>query len=328
MNKIENVKRIPQLRVLATDFCGNKCIYCRDSGEGNFKSEQRCVALDVVTKVADAYKRLGGTEIKITGGEPVFWRDLVNCVDILKNQLKFQRVEVITRSTEILGLLDALVGVGLDILNFSLDSVNKHTYERMTLKHDFEEYINAVKRCSNMCVCKINTVIMKNFNDNEKEYMDLIEFCEDNGVRKLKFLDLIDDINFCDSQENNKVDLRRYSVPLKDMILRIGNISKSENVIFQGGLGHPMNSFILESGLEIVFKDSCNGAWYSQICFDCLHYPCHDALMGLRITPENSLQLCLLNGEKNLSFDTDNIYPVMKEALTVYQDAFFREYCQ
>jgi len=99
-------------------------------------------------------------------------------------------------------------------------------------------------------------------------------------------------------------------------------------VIYQGGLGHPMKSFTLENGLEIVFKDFHTGAWYSQICCDCIHYPCHDALMALRITPENDLQLCLLNSKKNLRFNSNNIYSVMKEALAVYQNAFFRPFAE
>jgi len=331
LNEIENIKRIPQLRVLATDFCESKCIYCRDSGEGNLKSEKRRVTLEAVTKIAAAYKHFGGTEVKITGGDPVFWPDLVDCVGILKNRLKFQKVEIITRSTKILGLMDALVSVGLDILNFSLDTLNKQIYEHVTGKCDFEEYINAIKTCSGLCNCKINSVIMKSIND--EEYNDIINFCADNGIKQLKFLDLIDDINLelCDSHET-KVDLKPYSVALEAVISSVRSISKSEKLISQGGLGHPMNSFTLENGLEVMIKDCHSGAWYSQICCDCLHYPCHDALMALRLTPENSLQLCLLNSRKNLSFNSDNIYSVMKEALTVYQDAFFRpfieEHCQ
>jgi cyclic pyranopterin phosphate synthase len=44
----------------------------------------------------------------------------------------------------------------------------------------------------------------------------------------------------------------------------------------------------------VVFKDSRAGAWYGDICKDCVFFPCHDALMALRLTSDGRLQFCLL----------------------------------
>ena len=328
MNELGETKRIPQLRILATDFCESKCIYCRDSGEGNFQSTGCCISLDVATKVAAVYKQLGGMEVKITGGDPVFWHGLVKYVDVLKNKLVFPRVEVITRSTKILKLINALADAGMDMLTFSLDTLNERTYNHITGKCDFDEYINVIKMCSGVCDCKINAVMMNGIN--HEEYIPMVDFCSDNGLKQLKFLDLIDDINLesCDSRETRKIELKRYSIALEKMISYIRSISKSEGVIFQGGLGHPMNSFSLNNGLEIVFKDYHSGAWYSSICRNCPNYPCHDALMALRLTPQNYLQLCLVNKDMNVAFNSDNIYSVMKEVMSIYQDAFFASYTE
>lgn len=59
---------MPQLRILTTDFCDSKCIYCRPSGEGNLQSSRKkSLSLDVAKKVADIYKKQGGTGCIITG---------------------------------------------------------------------------------------------------------------------------------------------------------------------------------------------------------------------------------------------------------------------
>jgi hypothetical protein len=53
----------------------------------------------------------------------------------------------------------------------------------------------------------------------------------------------------------------------------------------------------LASGFEVVLKDSRAGAWYGEVCKDCRFYPCHDALMALRLTADRRLQFCLLREE-------------------------------
>ena len=70
---------MPQMRVLVTDFCDSKCVYCRPTGEGNLEcSGCRYMNLETAKKAAEIYKENGGTEIKISGGDPVTGRILLN----------------------------------------------------------------------------------------------------------------------------------------------------------------------------------------------------------------------------------------------------------
>jgi len=92
---------MPQLRILVTNFCSAKCIYCKPLGEGNSKIEEMSfIELAEVIKIAEIYKRHGGREIKITGGEPVFWPRLIESVGKLKKDLGINVVEVIMCSTK------------------------------------------------------------------------------------------------------------------------------------------------------------------------------------------------------------------------------------
>jgi hypothetical protein len=61
-----------------------------------------------------------------------------------------------------------------------------------------------------------------------------------------------------------------------------------------GGLGHPMTVLAMPSGLEVVTKDSRAGLGTGDVCDGCPFFPCHDALMALRLTADRRLQFCLL----------------------------------
>lgn len=310
---------MPQLRILATDFCDSKCIYCRPTGEGNLQSGlQRILSLRTAKQAAFVYRNNGGSEIKISGGDPAYWPYLVEYVSYLKKDLRFSKIEVITRSTKILSIIDDLIKEGLDTLNFSLDTVDEQKYTYLTGKIDFESYIKAIESCAPKIVCKINAVLMDGVNS--EEWKNLILFCEKNNVKQLKLLDYIDDLT---GKWSNTGDKKDYFFSFDDICKELRMRYGEEKIIFQGGLGHPMNLFKTQNGLEIICKNSGNGVWYSTECKNCVFFPCHDALMALRVTPANSYQLCLLNSDMNWYFNEDNAESRFLEILKLYKNAYY-----
>lgn len=324
------MKKIPQLRILATDFCNRRCIYCRPTGELAKEGQRHQLLLSEVRLIAKLYKSFGGSSIKISGGDPIFWNELTNCIKMLKRELEFDDIELITRSPIIVDKIDELIDAGLDTLNFSLDTINPVTYRKITGGNDFTEYIQAITTCASKVNCKINSVIMNGVNIDEVD--SLIAFCEENSIKQLKLLDIISDLHDVESG-NERYSLELYGVtlrqlyhPLEDISKTIATLSDKERIIFQGGLGHPMNEFEMKSGLKIIIKDANNGAWYGRDCYDCRLYPCHDALMALRLIPGSKLQICLLNTENCYYFDENNeeeATKLMEHIFSIYEDAQF-----
>lgn len=313
-HKMGNEIRRPQMRLLVTDYCDSKCVYCRPSGEGNLRSRHQLMDYKTAKAVASIYKANGGEEIKITGGDPVFWPYLSEYIRYLKRDLCFSKVELITRSTMILDLIDELVSSDLDVLNFSLDTTSEERYKLITHKNDFSAYIEAIKFCATKIYCKINTVVL-----NPNDWKDVMNFCRRNNIQQLKLLDFIDDISINDELKSLFV---AYSFDALNKELR--SLAIKEETVFQGGLGHPMSRFIMDEKFCVISKDSNRGSWYSSCCQDCVNYPCHDALMALRVTPDNSFQLCLLNENKHWYFtDNKDMEEQMLNILTIYQNAYF-----
>lgn len=324
--------KIPQLRVLVCSFCGRRCIYCRSTGEGwPCNSPFRFINIEDALYVCALYKSHGGTDVKITGGDPVFYPQLVPFVRRLKDEVGISKIELITRSPLIADKIEELIAVGLDVLNFSLDTVNEKMYAAVTGADDYERLIEAIKVCSMLIPCKINAVIMKDINDNQIN--ELIAFCEANSIKQLKLLDII--IDFQDDGAGNSQHIKELygDISLRDMYVSLTPICELikkkavyEAEVFQGGLGHPMNQYTLPSGLIITVKNSENGAWYGDSCNACRYFPCHDALMALRLTPDNKLQHCLLNEDNSFSLEgvtSEEANRVFENSLKLYENARF-----
>lgn len=323
--------KMPQLRILATSFCGYNCLYCRPTGEGGIScATKNFININDALKICRFYKEYGGKEIKITGGDPVFWSDLVPFVKSVKYDIGIKQVEIITRNPNVINIIDDLIAAGIDILNFSLDTINKEIYQKITGCDNYDKLITAIRYCAKLVPLKINAVIMKDINDSEIE--QIISFCEEIGVKQLKLLDIINDLQ--DIESGNHYRLQKFGVnylgelytPLTFICENIRKHSISEDIIYQGGLGHPMNKFKMKSGLTVIVKDSKNGAWYGSICKDCPSYPCHDALMALRLTSDNKLQYCLLNEKNSVSLEglsNIEIATIFSNALKIYEEAHF-----
>lgn len=323
--------KMPQLRFLVTSFCGRECVYCRPTGEGVDSCKNSQYAdLQRTLQICELYKKYGGTEIKISGGDPIYWPFIVDFVKIAKNQIGMRNVELITRSPKIVEIIDELVSSGLDVLNFSLDTINPDTYFTITRCEDFKELIDAIVFCSDKIDIKINTVVMKDVNDQDIETM--IDFCENNKIRQIKFLDIIDDMQDGDETEN-RVKTRLGISNLTDLYVSMNSIcdliarkSISNSIVYQGGLGHPMNEYVMPSGLRVTLKNSDNGAWYGKVCKGCKEFPCHDALMALRYTSDDTLQFCLLNEDTIIplkKLDDAEVERVFVRALSVFENAYF-----
>jgi cyclic pyranopterin phosphate synthase len=327
--------RLPQLRVTVNARCGRACFFCRPSGEGLATHHSAELTLDELIAVAATCRAYGIRSIKLTGGDPALWPPLVEAVKRLKTEAGYTDVQIISRHPLIGALAPELNKAGADLINVSLDTLNPDLHRAITGIGDLAEIIGAIHQ---VVACglpvKINMVVMAGINDDEVE--DLILFCEEAGVRELKLLDTISDLDAGkESFSKRLVRLQQKSlndlhVPLSIMLPKLRARGISMRVSNQGGLGHPMTEIKMKTGLIVTVKDHNAGAWYGSICNGCRHFPCHDALMALRLTADLRLQFCLLREDvaidlKSIISDKTELQNVVGGALKVFGRATFNK---
>ena len=327
--------QLPQFRVILNSRCGRACFFCRPSGEAVATDANQELGIDELMTVAQTVRRFGIRDVKLTGGDPALYGPLEEAVYRLRNEAQFQEIELISRHPRIGPGAERLAAAGVTKFNISIDTLDPRLHHELCGVNDLPGVLDALDAClATGQPCKVNTVVMTGINDGE--IPDLITFCSQRGVRTLKLLDVIKDLDEGTESFARRLaikrgtELRNLHQPLNIVADKLRATAMSESVKTQGGLGHPMTSLIMPGGLEVLLKDSNNGSWYATMCRSCVFFPCHDALMALRLTSDLRLQFCLLREDIIISLadkidHPDVLEATIRDALAVYADAKFVE---
>ncbi|WP_281182416.1 radical SAM protein [Nocardia miyunensis] len=330
----DSTVRLPQFRVTVNSRCGRACFFCRPSGEAVATGAGQELSVQDLLAVAVPLLAHGIDSIKLTGGDPALWEPLEEAVTRLR-EAGFAEIELISRHPRIGERAAALARAGVTQFNMSVDTLDPALHRQICGVDDLAAVLGALTQVVATGVpVKVNTVVMAGVNDGEIE--ELAAWCEKTGVATLKLLDVIRDMDSGAESFARRLAITRGGasigslyVPLHEVAAALREQAASVDVRSQGGLGHPMTVLRLASGFEVVLKDSRAGAWYGDVCTGCRFYPCHDALMALRLTADRRLQFCLLREEISVPLgeilhDPDQMDSVLGRALSTYATARFR----
>ena len=262
---------IISLRITITNRCNENCIYCHHDGMVSSKDE---MTPDEIYKICKIAKNLGVKKIRLSGGDPLIRKDIVEIVEKIAS-LDFKDISLTTNGVLLEKYAQDLKDAGLDRVNVSLDTLNRDTYKFVTNM----DYLNEAKAGILKAVevglypVKINMVIMKDINQNE--IRDMFHFCKDNDI-VLQLIELIESEN-CDDDKFNA----EYHYPLDSLEKRLCDIADDvrEREFMQGRKKYYIN----DGEIEIV-RPVDN----SSFCANCSR---------LRITPDGKIKPCLLRND-------------------------------
>ncbi|HEY0531460.1 MAG TPA: radical SAM protein, partial [Actinoplanes sp.] len=113
------------LRVSLTDRCNLRCTYCMpEEGLAWLPRQQQLTDDEVVHLIRIAVERLGVSEVRFTGGEPLIRRGLVGIVAATARLVPRPRMSITTNGIGLSRLAGALRSAGLDRVNVSLDTLD------------------------------------------------------------------------------------------------------------------------------------------------------------------------------------------------------------
>ncbi len=181
---------IRHLRISVTRRCNLNCVYCHGEGETGGGDE---LSLEEIERICKAFYDLGVRKVKITGGEPLLRRDIV---DIVANMPPFEEISLVTNGTLLGKLAEDLKEAGLDRVNVSLDTLREDVYEKITGKRMLKRVIEGIHSAydAGLTPIKLNMVVLRG--TNEGEIGDVLEFASrfnSEGVKVI--LQLIEVVN-------------------------------------------------------------------------------------------------------------------------------------
>ena len=174
-------RQVTYLRMSVTDRCDLRCVYCM-SDKMKFVPRSQLLTLEELIRIGNAFADLGVNKIRITGGEPLIRRDILNVFQALGQRHEIRDLTITTNGTHLQKHARALKQAGVTRINISLDTLRPERFTRLTRVGKLSTTLNGIDAAiaEGFKKCKINAVILKNRNDDECR--DLVRFAIDRNI--------------------------------------------------------------------------------------------------------------------------------------------------
>jgi cyclic pyranopterin phosphate synthase len=175
------------LRISLTDRCNLRCTYCMPEQGLDWLPKDTLLSDDeVIALVTIAIERLGVTEVRFTGGEPLLRPGLERIV--AATAARGVQTALTTNGIGLAQRAGALAAAGLHRVNISLDTLSAERYTQITRRARLDEVIEALAAAAHAGLkpVRVNAVLLRGVNDDEAPA--LLEFCIANGY-DLRFIE-------------------------------------------------------------------------------------------------------------------------------------------
>jgi len=187
-------RSIRDLRISITDRCNYRCVYCRT---GNGASAFAELPLADYVRMARVFVGLGITKIRLTGGEPLLRRDIVELVRALATLRTAEgtapELAITTNGDLLADLARPLRQAGLDRVTVSMDAVDPDLFARITrVPNGYAAVLEGIRaaRRAGLGPVKVNCVLMRGFNEDQVERFGDFARREQVAVRFIEFMPL------------------------------------------------------------------------------------------------------------------------------------------
>ncbi len=175
-------REISYIRISVTDRCDFRCVYCM-SEDMTFLPKKDLLTLEELDRLASTFVRLGTRKIRITGGEPLVRKGVMQLFRDLGRHLDgggLEELTVTTNGSQLARHADDLREAGVRRINVSLDTLDPEKFRAITRWGRWERVMEgiAAARKAGLAI-KINAVAMKGVNQDEFDRM--IRWCGERG---------------------------------------------------------------------------------------------------------------------------------------------------
>ena len=176
------------LRISVTDRCSLRCTYCMPEQGVPWLPRDTMLSTEEIVRLADVAVGMGIEEIRLTGGEPLLRRDLVDVVAGLAALDPAPEISMTTNGVGLARIAEDLKAAGLTRVNVSIDTLDRETFIELAKRDRLADTIAGIEAsaAAGLLPVKLNTVLMRGVN--EAEAPDLLAFALEHGYQ-LRFIE-------------------------------------------------------------------------------------------------------------------------------------------
>lgn len=162
-------REIDYLRISITDLCNLRCMYCMPDEGILKKSHSDIMTLEEIAEIARAAVGLGVRKIRITGGEPLVRKGVVELCREIGRIPGLQDLSITTNGILLAGMAKELKEAGVNRINISIDTLDPEKFQTITRGGTLQNVLDGIRAAADcgMAPIKLNTVLIGGFNDGE-----------------------------------------------------------------------------------------------------------------------------------------------------------------
>ena len=268
------------LRLAVTKKCNLRCSYCHGEGEEREPEQYNGeMTVEEIVRIVHVAVDLGISRVKLTGGEPLMRKDIVNIVGKISSIPGLKDLSMTSNGVMLEALADELHEAGLKRMNISLPTLDGVVFHKLT-GGVIEGAINGVRAAveAGLCPVKLNMLILKGIND--EAVPDMIEFATRTGT-VLQLIEL-EPINVSDSfycANHQSLDLYEEALQQKAIRIETRRFMQNRHVYYLPG----------------VKVETVRPIENTEFCLHCSR---------LRVTSDGKLKPCLMRNDNLVDFLT------------------------
>ncbi|SEA29930.1 cyclic pyranopterin monophosphate synthase subunit MoaA [Desulfuromusa kysingii] len=161
-------RKINYLRLSVTDRCNFRCQYCMPAGGIVKRAHSEVLSFEELLQLAKTAVSLGVEKIRVTGGEPLLRKGILDFLAEIKSIPGLKYLAVTTNGHNLLQTAPRLQQIGLTSLNVSVDSLDPDTFATVTRTGELKPVLDGIRYAHALGIpIKLNVVVMRGINDHE-----------------------------------------------------------------------------------------------------------------------------------------------------------------
>jgi cyclic pyranopterin phosphate synthase len=155
-------RRLTYLRVSVTDRCNFRCTYCLPEDADFPFGDRAFLSPEEIETIVGTLVRMGIRRVRLTGGEPLVRKDLLEIVQRVKALPGLENLALSTNGSGLDRLAPALKAAGVDRVNVSVDSLDPERFREVTRRGDLEEVWRGIEGAlaAGLDPVKLNAVLL------------------------------------------------------------------------------------------------------------------------------------------------------------------------
>ena len=184
-------RRINYLRVSVTDRCDLRCVYCMPAEGVIPMTHAEILSYDEILTVVKEAVKLGVDKVRLTGGEPLVRKGIVDLVSMISNVEGIKDLAMTSNAITLDRYAVSLKAAGLHRVNISLDTIDPDKYSQITRGGDVNRVFKGIKAAeeAGLTPIKLNCVVTQS--SDEPDALLVKDFAEKHAY-EVRFIHLMD----------------------------------------------------------------------------------------------------------------------------------------